>query len=62
MSANFFGAQSQTPQPFSEEYVSSLFQTPVFLNQLDSYLATGKQAANVDDDIFYKEDENDAEY
>ncbi|KAJ0523977.1 hypothetical protein HanIR_Chr10g0499561 [Helianthus annuus] len=50
MSSNMFGAQPQTPQPFSE---------------LDSYLAAkGKQAANDDDDdnLFDKDDEDDDEY
>ncbi|KAJ0884493.1 hypothetical protein HanPSC8_Chr10g0434301 [Helianthus annuus] len=41
------------------------FQIPIFLNQLDSYLAAkGKQAANDydDDDLFDKDDEVDDEY
>ncbi|MFS7949996.1 hypothetical protein Hanom_Chr06g00578151 [Helianthus anomalus] len=48
------------------EYVSSLFQTPAFVNQLESYLAArGKQAATEDDydndDLFDKDDEDDDE-
>ncbi|MFS8000714.1 hypothetical protein Hanom_Chr12g01181611 [Helianthus anomalus] len=50
MPSNPFDAQPQTPQPFPEEYVSSLFQSPAFVNQLESYLAArGKQAATDDD-------------
>ncbi|KAJ0880388.1 hypothetical protein HanRHA438_Chr10g0462531 [Helianthus annuus] len=65
MPSNVSSAQPQTQQPFSEEYVSSLFQTLAFLNQLDSYLAAkGKQATNDydDDDLFDKYDEDDDEY
>ncbi|MFS7914236.1 hypothetical protein Hanom_Chr02g00151031 [Helianthus anomalus] len=63
MPSNVFGAQPQTSQPYSEEDVSSLFQTPAFLNQLDSCLTSkGKQAANDDDDIFEKDDEDDDDY
>ncbi|KAJ0453287.1 hypothetical protein HanHA300_Chr15g0588691 [Helianthus annuus] len=66
MPSNPFGAQPQTPQPLSEEYVSSLFQTPAFVNQLESYLAArGKQATTDDDyddaDLFDKDDEDDDE-
>ncbi|MFS7909368.1 hypothetical protein Hanom_Chr01g00093801 [Helianthus anomalus] len=43
-SSNPFSAQPQTAQPFSEEYVSTLFQSPAFVNQLESFLpARGKQ-------------------
>ncbi|MFS7914250.1 hypothetical protein Hanom_Chr02g00151191 [Helianthus anomalus] len=63
MPSNVFGVQPQTSQPYSEEDVSSLFQTPAFLNQLDSCLTSkGKQVADDDDDIFEKDDEDDEDY
>ncbi|XP_035844140.1 uncharacterized protein LOC118490551 [Helianthus annuus] len=37
--SNTCSAQLQTAQPFSKEYVSTLFQSPAFVNQLESFLA-----------------------
>ncbi|MFS8020075.1 hypothetical protein Hanom_Chr15g01411291 [Helianthus anomalus] len=47
------------------ENVWSLFQTPAFINQLDSYLATKGKQATIDDDnddLFDKDDEDDDGY
>ncbi|KAF5767376.1 hypothetical protein HanRHA438_Chr14g0633601 [Helianthus annuus] len=60
--SNLSASQPQTQEPFSEEFVNSLFQTPTFLNQLDNYLGSkGNQTANDDDsdNIFDNEDEDD---
>ncbi|MFS7966421.1 putative transposase, Ptta/En/Spm, plant [Helianthus anomalus] len=57
--SNTCNAQPQTAQPFSEEYVSTLFQSPAFINQLESFLAArGKQVAPDDEyDDEYDDDD-----
>ncbi|KAM0020836.1 putative transposase, Ptta/En/Spm, plant [Helianthus debilis subsp. tardiflorus] len=57
--SNTCNAQPQTEQPFSEEYVSTLFQSPAFINQLESFLAArGKQVAPDDEyDDEYDDDD-----
>ncbi|MFS7909718.1 hypothetical protein Hanom_Chr02g00097871 [Helianthus anomalus] len=48
--SNPFNTLPQTAQPFTEEYVSTLFQSPAFVNQLESFLAArGKQVAPDDE-------------
>ncbi|KAJ0804542.1 hypothetical protein HanPI659440_Chr02g0039231 [Helianthus annuus] len=56
-SSNMSSSQARTQEPFSEDFVNSLFQTPSFLNQLNNYLASqgkGKEKSNDNDsdDLF----------
>ncbi|KAM0018995.1 hypothetical protein Hdeb2414_s0026g00680391 [Helianthus debilis subsp. tardiflorus] len=53
--SNMSSSQARTQEPFSEDFVKSLFQTPSFLNQLNNYLASqgkGKSNDYNSDDLF----------
>ncbi|KAF5756897.1 hypothetical protein HanXRQr2_Chr17g0820331 [Helianthus annuus] len=61
-SLNMSSSQARTQEPFSEDFVNSLFQTPSFLSQLNNYLASqgkGKSNDYDSDDLYDRESEED---
>ncbi|KAJ0514277.1 hypothetical protein HanHA300_Chr10g0367761 [Helianthus annuus] len=62
-SSNMSSSQARTQEPFSEDFVNSLFQTPSFLNQLNNYLASqgkgkGKSKDYDSDNLFDNESDD----
>uniref|UniRef100_A0A251V4C2 Uncharacterized protein n=2 Tax=Helianthus annuus TaxID=4232 RepID=A0A251V4C2_HELAN len=56
-------SQARTQEPFSEDFVNSLFQTPSFLSQLNNYLASqgkgkGKSKGYDSDNLFDNESDD----
>ncbi|XP_035845418.1 uncharacterized protein LOC110934152 [Helianthus annuus] len=63
-SSNMSSSQARTQEPFSDDFVTSLFQTPSFLSQLNNYLASqgigkGKSNDYDCDDLYDRESEED---